>query len=93
MALVVTAVANTAANRRLTFGVRGRAGAATSQVQGLIVFFLGLALTTGALALLPGDGEQAGGAARARAGERARHRAALRRLPFLDLRHFASVAA
>src|SRR6185312_11051154 len=53
VALVVTAVANTAANRRLTFGVRGRSGAATSQVQGLIVFFLGLALTTGALALLP----------------------------------------
>jgi len=53
VALVVTAVANTAANRRLTFGVRGRRGAATSQVQGLIVFFLGLALTTGALALLP----------------------------------------
>ena len=66
VALVVTAVANTAANRRLTFGVRGRSGAATSQVQGLIVFFLGLALTTGALALLPRDGEQAGGAARAR---------------------------
>ena len=33
--------------------VRGRRGVATSQVQGLIVFFLGLALTTGALALLP----------------------------------------
>ena len=33
--------------------MRGRSGAATSQVQGLIVFFLGLALTTGALALLP----------------------------------------
>ncbi len=56
VALVVTAVANTAANRRLTFGVRGRAGAATSQIQGLIVFGLGLALTTGALALLPADG-------------------------------------
>jgi glycosyltransferase involved in cell wall biosynthesis/putative flippase GtrA len=53
VALVVTTVANTAANRRLTFGVRGRQGAATSQVQGLIVFFLGLALTTAALALLP----------------------------------------
>jgi putative flippase GtrA len=53
VALVVTAVANTAANRRLTFGVRGRAGAATSQIQGLIVFGLGLVLTTGALALLP----------------------------------------
>jgi putative flippase GtrA len=51
-ALVVTAVANTAANRRLTFGVRGNAGAATHHVQGLIVFGLGLALTTGALAAL-----------------------------------------
>ena len=67
VALVVTAVANTAANRRLTFGVRGRRGAATSQVQGLIVFVLGLALTTGALALLPATREQAGRAARARA--------------------------
>jgi len=53
VALVVTAVANTAANRRLTFGVRGRDGAAASQLQGLLVFALGLALTTGALALLP----------------------------------------
>ncbi len=53
VALVVTAVANTAANRRLTFGVRGRTGAATSQAQGLFVFALGLALTSGALALLP----------------------------------------
>jgi putative flippase GtrA len=51
-------VANTAANRRLTFGVRGRQGSATSQVQGLIVFFLGLALTTGALALLPSTASQ-----------------------------------
>lgn len=53
VALVLTAVANTAANRRLTFGIRGTAGAATHQVQGLIVFALGLALTTGALAVLP----------------------------------------
>ena len=52
VALVVTAVANTAANRRLTFGVRGRAGAATHQLQGLLVFGLGLAFTTGALAAL-----------------------------------------
>ena len=52
IALVVTAVANTAANRRLTFGVRGRAGAATHQLQGLLVFGLGLAFTTGALAAL-----------------------------------------
>jgi putative flippase GtrA len=52
VALVVTAVANTAANRRLTFGVRGRAGAVTHQFQGLVVFGLGLALTSGALAAL-----------------------------------------
>jgi putative flippase GtrA len=51
-ALVVTAVANTAANRRLTFGVRGSTGAAVHHLQGLIVFGLGLALTTGALAAL-----------------------------------------
>jgi putative flippase GtrA len=50
LALVITAVGNTAANRRLTFGVRGSAGAATHQLQGLIVFALGLALTSGALA-------------------------------------------
>lgn len=52
LALLICAVANTAANRRFTFGVRGRDGAATHQFQGLIVFGIGLALTTGALALL-----------------------------------------
>jgi putative flippase GtrA len=52
VALLVTTVANTAANRRLTFGVRGRRGAARHQFQGLVVFGLGLGLTTGALALL-----------------------------------------
>ena len=52
VALVVTAVGNTAANRRLTFGVRGSAGVAVDHVQGLVVFGLGLALTTGALAAL-----------------------------------------
>jgi len=52
LALVITAVGNTAANRRLTFGVRGSAGATTHQLQGLIVFALGLALTSGALAAL-----------------------------------------
>jgi putative flippase GtrA len=52
LALLVTSVANTAANHRLTFGVTGRDGAARHQLQGLIVFGLGLGLTTGALALL-----------------------------------------
>jgi putative flippase GtrA len=52
LALLVTSVANTAANRRLTFGVTGRDGAARHQLQGLIIFGIGLGLTTGALALL-----------------------------------------
>jgi putative flippase GtrA len=52
VALLLTAVANTAANRKLTFGVSGRAGAGRHQFQGLLVFALGLALTSGSLALL-----------------------------------------
>jgi putative flippase GtrA len=51
-ALLVTAVANTAANRRFTFGVRGAGGAWRHQAQGLTVFAIGLALTSGSLALL-----------------------------------------
>lgn len=50
VALLITAVANTAANRALTFGVRGRAGLVTHHLQGLIVFALGWALTASALA-------------------------------------------
>jgi putative flippase GtrA len=50
-ALLITAVANTAVNRRFTFGVRG-GGAVRHQAQGLLVFALGLGLTSGALALL-----------------------------------------
>jgi putative flippase GtrA len=52
VALLVTAVANTAANRRFTFGVTGRAGVWRQHLEGLVVFGLGLAMTTGALALL-----------------------------------------
>jgi putative flippase GtrA len=51
-ALLVTALANTAANRRLTFGIAGRAEAGRHQLQGLVVFGLGLALTSGALTAL-----------------------------------------
>jgi putative flippase GtrA len=51
LALLLTAVGNTAANRRYTFGVRG-SGVARHQVQGLLVFALGLALTSGSLAAL-----------------------------------------
>lgn len=51
-ALLVCAIANTAANRRLTFGLRGRGGALRHQAKGLAVFGLGLALTGGSLAAL-----------------------------------------
>ncbi|GAB3573474.1 bifunctional glycosyltransferase family 2/GtrA family protein [Amycolatopsis endophytica] len=57
VALLVTAIANTAANRRFTFGVRGSRGAGRHQFEGLIVFALGLALTSGSLALLHSGGE------------------------------------
>ncbi|MGN6300644.1 MAG: glycosyltransferase [Angustibacter sp.] len=50
VALLLTAVANTAANRRYTFGVTGRSGVGRHQAQGLLVFGLGLAVTSGALA-------------------------------------------
>ncbi|MEX5633527.1 glycosyltransferase [Parafrankia sp. FMc2] len=52
VALLVTAVANTAANRRLTFGVSGRDDAGRHHLQGLFVFAIGLALTSGSLAAL-----------------------------------------
>ncbi|MDG4758264.1 glycosyltransferase [Micromonospora sp. WMMD710] len=52
LALLVTAVANTAANRRLTFGISGRRHAGRHHVQGLLAFGLGLALTSGSLAVL-----------------------------------------
>ena len=51
-ALTATALANTWANRRWTFGIRGREGAARHQVQGLLVFVLTLGMTSGGLALL-----------------------------------------
>jgi putative flippase GtrA len=60
LALLLTAVGNTAANRRVTFGVRGSGGAAGDHVVGLIAFVTGLAITSGALGLLhaaaPGAG-------------------------------------
>ncbi|GAB3452388.1 bifunctional glycosyltransferase family 2/GtrA family protein [Actinophytocola sediminis] len=52
VALGATAVANTAANRRFTFGVHGWAMAGRHQFEGLVVFGLGLALTSGSLAAL-----------------------------------------
>ena len=52
LALLLTAVANTAANRRITFGVRGAVDRFRHQVQGLVVFVIGLALTSASLAVL-----------------------------------------
>lgn len=51
IALLVTAVGNTAANRRFTFGVHGRDGMLRHHAEGLTVFALALALTSGSLAL------------------------------------------
>ena len=48
----VTAIGNTAANRRFTFGVGGRPNVARHHVEGLIVFGIALTITSGALALL-----------------------------------------
>ena len=53
IALLATAIANTAANRRFTFSIRGRERVLHHQAQGLVVFGLALALTASALALLP----------------------------------------
>ena len=51
-ALVTTAVANTAANRRFTFRIRGRRHAARHQIRGLAAFGAGLAATSGSLLAL-----------------------------------------
>ncbi|RGA01310.1 glycosyltransferase [Microbispora triticiradicis] len=59
VALLVTAVANTAANRRFTFGVRGRAGALRHHLGGLVAFVAGLALTSAGLAALPAGAPRA----------------------------------
>ena len=51
LALALTAVGNTAANRRFTFGLRGPAGVVHHHLRGLLLFGAALAATTGALAL------------------------------------------
>ncbi len=60
LALLTTAVGNTAANRAFTFGVNGRHRITSDHSIGLGVFFLGWALTAGSLWLLhaafPGAG-------------------------------------
>jgi putative flippase GtrA len=63
LSLLLTAVGNTAANRRLTFGIRGRAGTVAHQARGLIAFATGLLLTSGALMALHAGDPHAGKAA------------------------------
>ena len=46
IALVVTAVGNTAANRRVTFGVTGRSGRVRDHGAGLAAFVLAISLTS-----------------------------------------------
>ncbi|HEY3764669.1 MAG TPA: dolichyl-phosphate beta-glucosyltransferase [Gaiellales bacterium] len=52
VALLATAVANTAANRPLTFGRRGRSGIVRHHLGGLAAFAAGLAVTSAALTAL-----------------------------------------
>ncbi|MDL4821784.1 bifunctional glycosyltransferase family 2/GtrA family protein [Actinomadura opuntiae] len=52
LSLVITTIGNTAANRRFTFGVTGTRRAFRQQLEGGATFLLGLALSTGGLALL-----------------------------------------
>ena len=48
-ALLITAVANTAANRAFTFGVRGSSNVASHHFQGLLIFCFAWVLTSGSL--------------------------------------------
>lgn len=52
LALLTTAIGNTAANRRFTFGIGGFAHATRHHVEGLVVFAIALAITSGSLAAL-----------------------------------------
>ena len=52
LALALTAVANTQANRRFTFRIRGRAGLVRQHAAGAVVYLIALGLTAGALDVL-----------------------------------------
>ena len=52
VSLVLATLVNTWANRRWTFGIRGRSGWGRQQLSGLAIVAVTLALTSGALALL-----------------------------------------
>jgi putative flippase GtrA len=52
LALAITAVANTATNRRFTFGVKGGEERVRHHIMGLVIYVLTVALTSGALGVL-----------------------------------------
>ena len=52
LALALTAVGNTQANRRLTFRIRGRTGLVRQHAAGAVVYLIALGLTAGALDVL-----------------------------------------
>jgi putative flippase GtrA len=62
-ALVVTAVGNTAANRRLTFARSGRDGLVRDQAAGIAALLIALAITTSAVGILGMVAPHAGRAA------------------------------
>jgi putative flippase GtrA len=54
LALGLTAIANTQANRRFTFQIRGRVGLLRQHAAGAVVYLIALGLTAGALDVLTG---------------------------------------
>ena len=52
LALLITAVGNTAANRRFTFGINGPEKLFTHQIQGFVVFMLAWSITSSSLFVL-----------------------------------------
>lgn len=52
VALLVTAIGNTAANRRFTFGIAGAGNITRHHLEGLTVFAIALTITSGSLGLL-----------------------------------------
>lgn len=52
LALLITAIANTAANRRFTFEVKGRRGLARDHAAGLMAVAVALAITTSSVAAM-----------------------------------------
>jgi glycosyltransferase involved in cell wall biosynthesis len=63
LALVTTSLANTAANRRLTFGVRARSGFWQDQLAGIGALGIAIAMTSAAIAVLHLTAPHAGVAA------------------------------